>query len=326
MKTKMQATLIFNDNAGSTGAWKAEDLLDELQLAGYDPVYRETTTTAEVAPILDETTGLVVSAGGDGSAREVILRLIGRDDLVFTPLPMGTANNICKSLGIEGDPLEIIRGLRSPKSLKFDVGKIIAPWGEDYFIEGAGIGFFAEILATYEPEKGKSVLRSVKSLIEILQNGFAREAAIHMPNEDVYGKFLLVEALNMNAIGPRLKFAPDADPGDGLLNIVCIREDTRDSYLKYLTSLISEDLYELDSVETYRAPWFDISWKGFPVHLDAEIHPPDFNYRKEEADDTGYSFRPYPDLPDSAVLHFENLPGTVHAYIPQMESANGAKE
>jgi diacylglycerol kinase (ATP) len=298
-----------------------EDLLDGLRDAGYDePVGKETASTAEIGPILEETTGLIVSAGGDGSAREVITRLIGRDDLYFTPLPMGTANNICKTLGVEGDPLAIIKGLGSPRSFKFDIGQIEAPWGEDYFVEGAGIGFFAEILATYEPEKGKSVLRSVKSLIEILQNGFAREATIRMPDQEVHGEFLLVEALNMSSIGPRLKFAPDADPGDGLLNIVCIREDNKESYIKYLTSLINEEMYELESVETYQVPWFDISWKGFPVHLDAEIHPPDFNYRKEEEEDgVGYSFRPYPDLPESAVLHFENLHGVIHTYLPQMD-------
>jgi diacylglycerol kinase family enzyme len=321
----MQATLIFNENAGNTRAYKVEELLNGLREAGYDPKCRETSTTAEIAPILDETTGLVVSAGGDGSAREVILRLIGRDDIFFTPLPMGTANNICKTLGIEGDPLELIRGLRSPRLFEFDVGKIAAPWGEGYFIEGAGIGFFAEILATYEPDKGKSVLRSVKSLVEILQNGFAREATIHMPNEDIHGEFLLVEALNMNAIGPRLKFAPDADPGDGLLNIVCIREDKKESYINYLTSLLNEELYELDSVEIYKASWCDISWQGFPVHLDAEIHPPNFIYRKEKEDESGYGLRPYPDLPESAVLHFENLPKRIRAYIPQLEDEDKAE-
>lgn len=314
----MQATLIFNENAGNTATVEIDDLLDGLRDAGYEPIGRKTASTADIGPILVDTTGLVLTAGGDGSAREVITRIVGRDDIHFTPLPMGTANNICKTLGIVGDPLEIIKGLRSPRSYDFDIGQIKAPWGEGYFIEGAGIGFFAEILASYEPDKGKSVLRSVRSLIEILQNGFAREATIHMPDEDVHGEFLLVEALNMNAIGPRLKFAPDANPGDGLLNIVCIRDDKRESYIKYLTSLLNEELYELDSVETYRVPWFDITWKGFPVHLDAEIHPPDFSYRKEEEDGTGYGFRPYPDLPESAVLHFENLPKSVQAWLPEL--------
>jgi diacylglycerol kinase (ATP) len=311
----MEATLIYNASAGANNSPTAEELLDALLDAGFNPVHKPTTCVEDLEPILEEAEGLVVSAGGDGTARAVILRLLGRDNLFFTPLPMGTANNICQTLGISGNPLDIIKGLSSPRTYNLDIGQLSGPWGVEYFIEGAGIGFFAEMLASYAPEQGKSVLRSAQSLIDVMQNGFARESTLYLPDKVVEGEFLIVEALNTTAIGPRLKFAPDADPSDGLLNIVCIRANQREGYLSYLRSLLAEELYNLDSVETYQVPEFRITWHGFPVHIDAELYPEGFDFRQENE----AALRPYPDLAADAILHICSLPGAIHAWLPAIE-------
>ncbi len=311
----MQATLIYNAQAGSVRAATAEDLQDGLRDAGYEPVYKATQHIKDLDPILADAKGLVITAGGDGTARAVITRLVGRDDVCFTPLPMGTANNVCRTLGIEGKPLDIVQRLRSPRPSGFDIGRLQASWGADYFLEGAGIGFFAEVLASYDPEQGKSMLRSVQSLVDIFQHGFARETTLYLPDEEIQGEFLLVEVLNTTAVGPRLKFAPDADPTDGLLNIVCIREGHREGYLRYLHALLAEELYDLDSVEVYQVPALKISWRGFPVHIDAEVHPPNFDFRGE-LQDKRVILRPYPHLPVNATLHIRALPQALQVWLP----------
>jgi len=33
--------------------------------------------------------------------------------------------------------------------------------------------------------------------------------------------------MNISSIGPELLLAPDAGPGDGLLDVVCVRKDQR---------------------------------------------------------------------------------------------------
>jgi diacylglycerol kinase (ATP) len=314
----MQATLIYNGNAGHNHEVSAEDLQDGLRDAGYEPFYKATDCIEDLNPILANAKGLVVSAGGDGTTREIMIRLLGRDDVYFTPLPMGTANNVCRTLGINGKPLEIVQKLGAPRTAKFDIGHLRGPWGQDYFLESAGQGFFAEILARYDPEQGKSILRSAKSLIDILQDGFARETTLYLPNEEVHGDFLLVEALNTTAIGPRLKFAPDADPTDGLLNIICIRDGQQNGYLQYLSSLLAEELYNLEDVESYLVPELKISWRGFPVHVDAILHPPNFDFR-DGTEDERFVLRPYPELPSEATLHIRILPQALQVWLPQIE-------
>ncbi|MCB0009303.1 MAG: NAD(+)/NADH kinase [Anaerolineales bacterium] len=320
----MQATLIYNANAGSITQAKVNDLQDGLRDAGYEPVYKATDTIDDLNPILAEARGLVVSAGGDGTAREVITRLVGRDDIRFLPLPMGTANNICRTLGVAGKPLEIVQRLGSPQECTLDIGHLQAPWGEDFFVEGAGVGFFAEILAQYNPEEGKSVLRSVQTIIDILQQGCSRELTIHLPDRQIAGNFLLVEALNTAAVGPRLKFAPDADPTDGLLNIVCVREDEREGYLQYLHGLLAEELHELDSVETYRVPELRISWSGFPVHVDAVVHPPGHNFREGDSQMAPFTFHPYPFTAAEPTIAIRLLAQALQLWLPAPQEATAA--
>lgn len=310
----MKATLIYNESAGQSKSLTCDELLEALHEAGYEPVYKETKSPDDLDKILDGIEGLVVSSGGDGTAKAVAMRLIDNQAAAMTILPMGTANNLTHTLGIKGTPLEIIKRLRQPEKHQFDMGHITAPWGEDYFIEGAGFGFFAQVLATYQPEDGKSITRSAESLVEVLREGYGQRTTIHFPNEAISTEFLLVEILNAHAVGPRLKFAPNADPTDGLLHVVCIDGEKRESYFRYLRCLLTEDMAELPSVAVYAVPKLEIEWNGFPFHVDDYVRPADFDYRKE---DDSLALRAYPDVPESATIQVEVLPGVLNIWLPQ---------
>lgn len=268
----MRTTLIYNADAGGGGRLTPEEVQEALGEAGYDAVYEPTEREEDLDSVLRGIEGLVVVAGGDGTVRAVATRLIG-EDAAMAPLPMGTANNLCATLGIEGPPLEAIARLRQPRKCLFDIGHVKAPWGEDYFVEGAGLGFFADALHEYEPEKGKSILRGMSSVSEIFSRGFDHETIVHIDGHYKRGKFLLVELLNAPAIGPRLKFAPDADPTDGLIQVVFISASEREGFLSYMTSMLSEDLEKLSSVEVMQDTAVEIMWTGFPFHIDGEVRP-----------------------------------------------------
>lgn len=329
----MQATLIYNPHAGGNGKnsegyrnSEIDNFKAVLREAGYEPNYVPTESEEDLDPILAEAEGLVVTAGGDGTARAVLTRLINRENVHFTPLPMGSANNVCRNLGIAGEPLDILRQLHSPRICKFDMGHLKAPWGEDYFVEGAGVGFFAEVLASYDPEKGKSVLRSLEAVAEILERGFCRQTIIELPDRTLEDGFLLVEVLNTDAVGPRLKFAPDADPTDGLLHVVCIKESQQEGLLHYLRGLLAGELHQLESVDVYKVPELKIHWGGFPVHADAKVHPPGFDFRQVDPvqgmNGLGAGIRPFPDVPYSATIDFRVIPQALSVWLPAAEEAD----
>jgi diacylglycerol kinase (ATP) len=313
----MKATLIYNTDAGQSNSLAPDEILAALHQAGFDPVYLATKDEDDLDEILNGVDGLVISAGGDGTAKAVATRLVGNANAALSILPMGTANNLNATLGVEGTPLEIIERLSRPQKHRFDLGHVSAPWGEDYFMEGVGFGFFAEVLARYEPEKGKSITRSVQTLVEVLTQGYGQKTTIHLPQEDVTAEFLLVEILNAKAVGPRLKFAPEADPTDGLLHVVCIDGERRAGYFSYLRGLLTEEMMELPSVSVYKVAELAIAWHGFPFHIDDYVQPKGFDFRRADPEEASSLLRLVPDVPQAATINIKVLPQALNIWLPE---------
>lgn len=265
----MEALLIYNPHAGGSAEDEAANLQTELSDLGYEPVYRATQSEDDLDRILPQAKGIVVVVGGDGTLRAVTTRMSEEHRVPIALLPNGTANNVGRTLGIEGSPIEILRGLKDAKRVPVDVGRLVLPWGETRFLEGAGMGLFAEALASYKPEDGKSFLRGCKTLVDLLSDLPSRHVKMRLDGREEEGEYILVEAMNMGAIGPRMQLAPDANPGDGLLDILRIKASERESYLTYLNSLLSGELASLESVETSKAKTLELFWDGFPIHQDA---------------------------------------------------------
>lgn len=310
----MKSTLIYNPNSGGADRIAPETLVQALYQAGYDPVYRATSSEEDLDHLLSETTDLVVAAGGDGTMRAVATRLIGKD-LPLALVPMGTANNIARTFELSGDPLEIIAGLQHPVKRPFDVGCVSSPWGVDYFLESFGFGLYARGLDVYDADQGKSVVRSVTSAIETLANFFPVQRRITLDGEDLSGKYLIFEALNTTAFGPRVKFAPDADPGDGLLDVVGIREENRDPLHQYFTKFLQEEMADLPSVEARRGRSLKIAWPDAePFHIDAEVRP---NQEHRSADLAPALGLQVEDVGNSnGFLRVEILPGVLQLWLP----------
>jgi diacylglycerol kinase family enzyme len=199
--------------------------------------------------------------------------MIGRKKLPLSLLPLGTANNTARTLGITGTPLEIIAGLKEPRKQFLDIGSMHGPWGRDYFIEGAGWGIFADALADYDPDQGKSVARSLSTLIKTLTSYKVYDCRMSLDGRDVSGAYILVEALNTKAIGPRLTLAPSAHPGDGLLELVRVKDNPEEGMLDYIASLLAGELDDLSSVEVSRGQRLEVEWTGFFCHVDGEVRP-----------------------------------------------------
>jgi diacylglycerol kinase (ATP) len=261
-----RATLVYNPYAGGGGP-DPEQLQGLLAESGFRATYRATERAEQLDEILGESTGLIVVAGGDGTFREVAKRLVTLDRPV-TLLPMGTANNVARTLGIEGQPRQLIAGLRTPQVAHLDLLRARGPWGEELAVEGAGIGVYADILASYRPDAGKSLLRAVGAAASTLDADRSVRCRIEVDGERFDGDYLLLEAMNTRAIGPRLSFAPEADPTDGLLDLVLVRRDNRDAALAYFGRLVMSGLAELPSVEGVRGRSVRVNWRGSGFHVD----------------------------------------------------------
>jgi len=269
------ATLIFNSKAGGSDRFTPDLLVEALHAQGYRPVYRATDDEGDLQAALRDVRGTVFVAGGDGTIRAAALHLAGREDIRLGVIPMGTANNIGRTLGVQGDPLEVIASYAGARTAPLDLGRVTAPWGEDLFLEAFGCGTFAEMLAEYDPEDGKSPLRAVGAIVSTLGHFDPPPLNLTVDGQpQPLAAHALVEVMNTQATGPRLRLAPNADPTDGLLDLVRVNAEERDSLLTYLRALAQNQFDGLGSVRSDPVQRVLIPYVGQAFHVDGEVRAP----------------------------------------------------
>ncbi|WP_019588214.1 diacylglycerol/lipid kinase family protein [Deinococcus apachensis] len=268
------ATVIYNSKAGGSTRASPDLLVEALYRQGYRPVYRATDDEADLQAALQNVRGTIFVAGGDGTVRAAALHLAGRAGVRLGIIPLGTANNIGRTLGIEGEPLDVLANYVGGKAIPLDLGRVTAPWGEDLFLEACGCGAFAEVLAEYDPEGGKSPLRALAALTTALGNFTPLGLALKLdgqPQPEM--ACMLAEVMNTRATGPRLKLAPSADPGDGALNVIRVDAGGREGLLAYVAALARDNFEELASVQNDPARRIEIPYVGQAFHVDGEVRP-----------------------------------------------------
>lgn len=266
----METTLIYNQKAGSTAQLSADEILEALRQAGYDAAYTPTSTEEQLDKVLANAKELVVVAGGDGSIRAAAIRLLDRG-VHIAPLPMGTANNIARLLDVTGNPLDIIAGLADPLKRDMDMGCVITPDGDEYFLEAMGIGMFADVMGKYKPDEGKSIARGIGTVLETLNDYQPKFFHINVDGKDLSDNYLMCEVMNTPTMSFHVTLAPDAKPDDGLFDMVLIHANQRESYLNFIRGILTGTLESLPDVSIHRGRKLEIAWRGFPLHLDGTV-------------------------------------------------------
>src|SRR6266516_6550776 len=121
----MRILLIHNPTAGR-GKHAKRDLMAALAKAGNHAIY-QSTKNSDYRKALKKSTDLVLTAGGDGTVGKVGRELLDTG-IPLSVLPLGTANNLARSLGFIASPEEIIARLDGGKKQVFDVGYAQGPW------------------------------------------------------------------------------------------------------------------------------------------------------------------------------------------------------
>jgi diacylglycerol kinase (ATP) len=218
----------------------------------------------------------LIAAGGDGTVATAA-RLVASGQRPLAILPMGTANNIAKSLGVQGSLDDIVDrwGQQEPRSV--DLGFVGGPWGVGRFIEAVGAGLVAEGICNADTRRRNggwvdkpSVLEGANLYLETLSAVMPTRSTIEADGETIEGEFLLIEVLNMPLVGANLRFSSDADPGDGLLSIVAIGGNEREALHEYLAQR-ANDRDALAPFVSRKAA--HVNLKGWPgLHVDDAYH------------------------------------------------------
>lgn len=288
----MRLLLLHNPKAGYN-KHNARNLTDLLEEAGHDVVY-ESVKDEGFEKTLEKDFDLVVAAGGDGTVGKVA-KLLRTGALPMAAFPLGTANNLARTVGYRKPIPELVASWKNSTEKRLDVGIAKGPGGEVVFMENFGIGIFADLIAAAKKrqkqlrkEREKDSKKSpedeidhaeerlredLKGLRDFVLSERSRRVQVELDGHDWSGQYVLLEAMNIPYIGPRLAAAPAADPTDGELDVVFLPSDRREVFAEYLNQLLEgrEVKPGESGLAVRRAKHLRLVWDGCEAHVDGRL-------------------------------------------------------
>ena len=241
-----KAQILHNPNAGK-GEYTKKELIAIVEAQGYECGY--SSTKEKGWKEMDDDVDFLILAGGDGTVRKVVVKLLDKEEGKNPPialLPLGTANNISKALGINGHAKEIISNLDKDKRKKFDTGKISGLEEGTLFLESFGYGIFPELMKLMKEKPVENVetpedeiKKAQQRVHNIILSHTAEEFTITIDGMEHTGKYLMAEVMNISSIGPNMGLSPHSDPGDGEFEVVLIPESQREEFASYISHKIN---------------------------------------------------------------------------------------
>jgi YegS/Rv2252/BmrU family lipid kinase len=239
----MRSTCVIYNPAAGRG--RAERLLTSLPPALAASVELRPTTRAGEATALalraaDEGFAKVIAAGGDGTAHEVangVLRS-ARRDTVFGVWPVGSANDLAFSLGMD---VWWRNHMKNPPTevLAIDVGRATAQNREQFFVCNLGIGFNGMINGEARQTRWlKGLPLYAWAFVKSMVKHFDRpEMTVRFDGRAVTAPTLALSVLNGQREG-NFPLCPRASLTDGLLDYMHATRLTRMHLLRFLPAMI----------------------------------------------------------------------------------------
>lgn len=254
------ARLIYNPKAEQDGKPEhtLEAVINCLRAHGIEPdVTLKTSgkvvrTSARKAAKHNEE--LVIVAGGDGTIEDVASQLVG-SDTTLAILPIGTMNNIARSLGIPLDLNDASALISMGVARKIDIGHVNAGAAShlEYFLETAGMGLNAiAFQAGQEAHKGS--WGSLPSAMRKLLKFKATPVMVELDDgQKISANSQVITVSNAPMTGMNFLLAPDAKMDDGWLDIAIYDDMSKADLFGYMMASRNASRVENQKIKRYRA-------------------------------------------------------------------------
>lgn len=216
----------------------------------------------------------LVVIGGDGTLNLAINAILERDINYRQPIayiPDGSGNDFARAHGIAVDPLASLQRIleqtsqpfkKQPLTIDLGIYEDLKNQKRQYFVNNLGIGFDAMVVSMTNQSLAKFWLNRLgwgklaypllifKVLME--QDAFAVTVKNPSHSTDLYENAYLMTVSNHPYFGGGVNIMPDADPHDGLLDLIIIEKPKNKIRLfKIVQALLKKQLYEQPEVHRY---------------------------------------------------------------------------
>lgn len=271
--------IIVNPTAGSGRALRLVPWLRERLAPRPDVELHVTTRRGEAeelaARVASDGGHRLIAVGGDGTIQEVVngvLEAGARSSVGI--VPVGSGNDLARSLGLPTDPVEAWTVAMGRVTRPVDAALAVNGEGRRrWFASAGGIGFDAQVAAAMSARRGWQSGRAgylLTTLVE-LRRFENRRLRIVLDGEELERRALLVAIANGPYYGGGMRIAPDAAPDDGWLDLCIVGDVSRLTAVRELPSLYRGTHVRNPAVSVHRARQIEITGDG-PTHshLDGE--------------------------------------------------------
>jgi YegS/Rv2252/BmrU family lipid kinase len=277
----LHALVIVNPAAGRGRAQRVQDgVARAFRAQGWtvDVAVTERATHATDLACAAARAGVqrVIAVGGDGLVHEVANGLLAAgSDAQLGVVPMGSGNDFAKLTGVyRHSPERAVARLVTAQPRRFDVGRV----GNEWFVNSLGVGFGPAVVRLRNETAGR--LKGFLSYLVPILRAFATfrppRCDLHAAEFTESGYIMMVEVCNGTTAGGSYRFAPEADPADGRLDVCVVRRVGLPRFLIAIPRVIRGTHVGMREVTMFRTRELEIRTPDEPLllHLDGELREP----------------------------------------------------
>ena len=220
-----------------------------------------------------------MAVGGDGTINDVVNGLVGADTAELAIIPRGTGGDLVRTFGIPSKLDDAVRVALEGATRTIDLGRAsYRAWSgeteESYFANIASAGMSGAVAkrtneATRAPLGGKAAY--LWSTIAVFARWRNAEVRVTVDGETRSGPMFDVIVANARYLAGGMKICPDAEPDDGLFDVLLIGDITKLDLALTLPKIYRGTHLPHPKAELLRGASVEIeSAQPLPVELDGE--------------------------------------------------------
>ncbi len=251
MKARGRLLVVVNPRASRTGA-ALGSAISALFSAGFALDIRQSADQDALRPMIlaeGANASAIVVAGGDGTLNGALPALIEAGKPVGI-LPLGTANDLARTLGIPPNPAEAAAVISSGSLKRIDVGRA----NDVHFLNVASIGLAVDVAEQQDPELKRQLgaLSYAVTVLRILGNSALFAATIECGGIRARVNACQITVGNGVHYGGGMKVARDAAIDDGQLDVLAIETGSIPELIAMAPAFLDGTLGERRGVGFFR--------------------------------------------------------------------------
>ncbi|WP_430788674.1 YegS/Rv2252/BmrU family lipid kinase [Virgibacillus flavescens] len=272
-----EGLFLYNGNAGSDDLDQklAQTLptiaqaIKKLSIVQTETIEEAKKTCIDFASQVD----IIVILGGDGTIHECINSIAPLDRRpIIGVLPGGTSNDFSRMLGTSQNLQEAAKGIAKGEIVDIDLGKS----NDSYFLNFWGIGFVSEASLNIDQNQKKSfgVLSYYMSTLRTFNQAETFSYKISADSEMYEGEAVLILVLNGRFLGTRELPVTTADPTDGKMDVLIIKNSNLASFREFMSmNKPTTDVDQLSELIHFQTKTLDVQTDtAKEIDMDGEIN------------------------------------------------------